>query len=240
MKDEENICVRCGADQGNAGSVYPGKGYPGNGYPAGGYGGQMYYDGMQAEKEVKTRSAALPIASFVLSFFLAPIGVLLGIIALITKSSKKGFAVAGIAIGLCGSLCALGIGAVIVPQYMKYVEKSKVASDNMLCDSVRSAIVTAMLDPSVVMKPDNGIPFNSDWVYVKNIDDNTPFGKEVRDILGFPLSKADEEIKSHYQGSTAYGMQFRIAGSNMVEVRIEYSDSTGRKGAAGPNTITAW
>lgn len=51
------------------------------------------------------------------------------------------------------AIMAILVG-VITPQLLKYIEKSRVASDEQLCDEVRSAILTTMTDPKIINSSD--------------------------------------------------------------------------------------
>ena len=115
-------------------------------------------------------------------------------------------------------------------------EKKKVASDVQLCDSIKTAITTAMMDPSVISASNANIPTNSSFMPVENIQDGE-FKYAVEEILGFSVSEVDSHLKSHYNGSDASGVQFAIVGSNSVHVQIVNSDKTGKKGKNGASPI---
>lgn len=224
------------ADPNFAGQGYAGQGFAQPDYSAAGFAPAGFASPNPGAVAEKPRPAGLSIASFILSFFVvtAPIALILGIVALATKNRKKGLAIAAIIISVLGTGIIVGVMA---PQLTKYIEKTNVSSDTQLCDSVRTAIITAMLDPSVIASSNNGIPSGYGWQDVEDINENTAFGEAVSEILGFPISEIESHIKSHYRGSTAYGMQFQIVGSYDVEVRIQYSDYTGRKGTYGSYPI---
>ena len=59
---------------------------------------------------------------------------------------NKGFSLVELIIVI--AIMAILVG-VMAPQLMKYVEKSRVVADMQVADTVRTAIMTAMLDPSV-------------------------------------------------------------------------------------------
>ncbi|MBR4581417.1 MAG: hypothetical protein IKO32_09305 [Lachnospiraceae bacterium] len=184
----------------------------------------------------KKKSASLSIAAFITSLFIGPIGLILGIIALATKSAKKGLAIAAIILGTSATFATLIYVAIFVPSIVRYTEKSQVQSDTLLCNNVRIAISTAMMDPAVTNSPNNGIPTNDYWEPVKYIDEYSPFGRSVTEIMGYPPSQVESHLHSSYYNEKANGMQYKIE-NGQVSVRIEHSDSTGRKGRNGVSPI---
>lgn len=237
---DSNFAGQGYADPNFAGQGYAGQGFAQPDYSAAGFAPAGFASPNPGVEAEKPRPAGLSIASFILSFFVvtAPIALILGIVALATKNRKKGLAIAAIIISVLGTGIIVGVMA---PQLTRYIEKTNVSSDTQLCDSVKTAITTAMLDPSVIASYNNGIPTNYDWKDVSDIDENTAFGEAFCEIMGVYSSSAIEsKLKSHYHGSTAYGMQYRIVSAWSVEVRIQYSDYTGKKGIYGANPIEVY
>ena len=147
--------------------------------------------------------------------------------------NNKGFSLVELILVI--AIMAILVG-VMAPQLIKYIEKTNVSSDTQLCDSIKTAITTAMMDPSVVASstkiPDNPgmLAFTS-----ANLGD-TVFNDAVEEILGFSIDKADDHLKSTYNGSKASGIQFAIAGANSVHVEVKNSDATGKKGKGTSST----
>ena len=185
-------------------------------YPDQGYGNQAAAAAPQS---------GLGIAAFILSFFVAPVGLILGIVARAKRDGKrKGLATAAIIVSSILSVVWILMFAVLIPQMVKYNEKTKVSSDTQFCDTFKTAITTAMMDPSVIYNDYWSINYFSDGGW--------------QEIVGFDPAYAESHLKSSYLGGRASGMQFKISGYNSVEVRIQYSDSTGRKGRYGAYPIT--
>lgn len=145
--------------------------------------------------------------------------------------NNKGFSLVELIIVI--AIMAILVG-VMAPQLIKYIEKTNVSSDVQLCDSVKTAITTAMMDPAVLTVEENGIP--STGGAVSGIDQDKPFGASVAEILGLTLSSIDDEIKSSAKDNGGVVM-FDIVNSNSVAVWITNSDATGAKGTDSANWI---
>ena len=187
------------------------------------------------EEPVKTGPTGLSITSLVFAFLCPPVGFILSIIDLIRNHGRKKFlsVIALVASCLLGLVCLIVaiLAAIMFPSFAKYNEKSNVASDMQLCDSVKSAITTSMLDPAVINSDNAGIPAENQWIYVEDIDTGTDFGRNFEELMGAkPYEIEQMMIKSSYMGTKAKGMRFMISSANMVIVEIENSDSTGNKG----------
>ncbi len=187
--------------------------------------------------------SGLGVAAFILSFFVAPVGLILGIVARAKRDGKrKGLATAAIIVSSILSVVWILMFAVLIPEMVKYNEKTKVSSDTQFCDTFKTAITTAMMDPSVINNDYWSIYYFSDggWHDISELGGSTDsytFCGAIQEIVGFDPAYAESYLKSSYLGGRASGMQFRISGYS-VEVRIQYSDSTGRKGRYGAYPIT--
>ena len=186
-------------------------------------------------KPVKTGPTALSIVALIFSFICAPVGFILSIIDLFRKHGRKKFLsvialVLSTIFGLVGGLIVLYLVIVMAPQVAKYTEQSYVSSDMQLCNSVRTALVTCMMDPAVITDPNPGIPAEGEWIYVEDIDPNTAFGKDFEEMMGMKATDVEDMIQSSYMGDKAKGMRFRIENSYTIYVEIQYSDSTGQMG----------
>ncbi len=143
--------------------------------------------------------------------------------------NNKGFSLVELIIVI--AIMAILVG-VMAPQLIKYIEKTNVSSDTQLCDTVKNAITTAMMDPSVVTNPSAGIPSANTDTLVSTIGtstDDTTFAGAVNEILGFAPSQIDSHLKSEARKSGH--VYYCIVGSNSVHVWITNSDNTGKKGS---------
>ena len=140
--------------------------------------------------------------------------------------NNKGFSLVELIIVI--AIMAILVG-VMAPQLIKYIEKTNVSSDTQLADSVKTAITTAMMDPSVIQSATANIPGESGWSSCGNITSGA-FKEAVDEILGFDVTTIDSHLKSTFAGGKANGVKFQIVNSTSVHVKVENSDSTGKKG----------
>ncbi|MBR4542925.1 MAG: hypothetical protein IKO53_01805 [Lachnospiraceae bacterium] len=198
-----------------------------------------YNQNMNNAAPEKAGPSGLSIAALIFAFLLSPIGLVLGIVDLFKKDGRtKGLSIAAIIVSIVMGfisfiVCAVLL-AVIYPQAARYEQKSRIASDAQLCASVRTAIITSMMDPEVITGSDPGLPAYDEWIYVEDIDDDTDFGKAFEEYIGRDTDEIEGDILSSYGGGDASGIQFRISNGNDVEVRIENSDDgNGNRISAG-------
>lgn len=205
--------------------------------------GQQAYYQAPASKPQKTGPSGLSIAAFILSFIIAPLGLILGIVDLAKKSGrKKGLSIAAVILSAVGSLFMILMIASMAPQLSKYIEKTNVAADMQTCDMVRTAIATALYDPGVVANDSDMIRYFSDqsWHDITELGSGAGYNTlsgAVTEIMGCDMYQIESQLKSNYKGRKASGMQFRISEGNYVEVRILNSDRSGKKGSQGGDPI---
>lgn len=150
--------------------------------------------------------------------------------------NNKGFSLVELIIVI--AIMAILVG-VMAPQLIKYIEKTNVSADTQLADTVKSAITTAMMDPSVLAADASGIPTNTSFTDVSTlggVTDVSKFKGAVYEILGFDPASIDSHLKSSARTNSGK-VQFCIVGANAVHVQITKSDSTGKKGTATANYI---
>ncbi|SDI90716.1 prepilin-type N-terminal cleavage/methylation domain-containing protein [Lachnospiraceae bacterium G41] len=103
--------------------------------------------------------------------------------------NNKGFSLVELIIVI--AIMAILVG-VMAPQLIKYIEKTNVASDVQLCDSIRTALTTATMDPDVVKA---GCALGS--TTGDDIANVTGSVKTIADeILGVELGSAKNQMKS--------------------------------------------
>lgn len=67
------------------------------------------------------------------------------------KLGNKGFSLVELIIVIAIMVLLVGL---LAPQYIKYLDKSRIAADTQLADNVRQAMSTTLLDPNVTAIPD--------------------------------------------------------------------------------------
>ena len=151
--------------------------------------------------------------------------------------NNKGFSLVELIIVI--AIMAILVG-VMAPQLIKYIEKTNVSSDTQLCDSVKTAITTAMMDPSVISATNNGIPSNTAMASISTISTGTAFGDAFYEILGAQnAAGVTAGLKSTGASGKVNDIQFAIVGANSVHVTIPGSDASGKKGK-GNNTVAIY
>ena len=143
--------------------------------------------------------------------------------------NNKGFSLVELIIVI--AIMAILVG-VMAPQLIKYIEKTNVSSDTQLCDTVKSAVTTAVMDPSVLNDANSKsrLAQTGTWVDVDGLTSTSAeFDKAIQETLGLDatsIGSIDNKIKSA-RGSD--GIQYNIMGSNSVHVRIPNTDVNGKK-----------
>ena len=146
--------------------------------------------------------------------------------------NNKGFSLVELIIVI--AIMAILVG-VMAPQLIKYIEKTNVSSDAQLCDSIKSALQTSMLDPEIIAKNDSTLSTTA--ANVSGI--NGSVKNNMEEILGVSLNKLEDQLKSHVGGSKASGIKYIVENGNSVTVWISSSDATGKKNSASTSKIGA-
>lgn len=132
---------------------------------------------------------------------------------------NKGFSLVELIIVI--AIMAILVG-VMAPQLLKYVERTRVSADTQVADTVRTAIVTSLMDPQVDDAPSTKAYATLAALYG---DATSPkFVAAVKDVLNeTDATKVDAKLKSKaYKGQP---IKIDIA-DNKVKITIDTKDST--------------
>lgn len=129
--------------------------------------------------------------------------------------NNKGFSLVELIIVI--AIMAILVG-VMAPQLIKYIEKTNVSSDVQLCDSIRTALTTACMDPDVVRAGGD-------------LSDSTggalPTSGSVavaaEEILGVSLSNVGSQLKS--KSAKGKAINYKKSG-NQIKVYVSGLESS--------------
>ena len=145
---------------------------------------------------------------------------------------NKGFSLVELIIVI--AIMAILVG-VMAPQLLKYVERTRVSSDTQLADTVKTAVTTAILDPTNMDDSayQSAISTLSSGSGVALSSIPAPFMDDVAETLGISgtavtATWASENLKSN--GAT--NITVFLEGSNKVRVTVDGSHADGGSGSA--------
>ena len=137
--------------------------------------------------------------------------------------NNKGFSLVELIIVI--AIMAILVG-VMAPQLIKYIEKSKISADTQLCDTIRTAITTAVMDPAVVS--DTTITIPTSGTADSLASSTNKLGSAVYDILGTKTPKT--QLKSTTAKSK--DISYWIQNGNQITVAVAGTIGIG----AGPDS----
>lgn len=157
--------------------------------------------------------------------------------------NNKGFSLVELIVVI--AIMAILVG-LMAPQLIKFMEKSKVASDQSLLDGLEVAITYAVFDP-VVNEDPASMPVITELLGVMKLEDleaatrkNTVLYEEIVNTLGWPdLSHATYEsyIKSfHDPANCEIYISYRGDFTNPIIIWITTTDETGNRDTSNVST----
>ena len=127
--------------------------------------------------------------------------------------TNKGFSLVELIIVI--AIMAVLVG-VLAPQYIKYLDKSKISADKQLADNLRQA----MLDPDIT--PQLTVPSNK--TDITTVTSSDAFWKEVFGIIGVADGDA---LKAALKYDKTATISYSVGADKNVTVTVEYTtDST--------------
>lgn len=160
--------------------------------------------------------------------------------------NNKGFSLVELIIVI--AIMAILVG-VMAPQLIKYIEKTNVSNDTQICDTVRTAVQTAMMDPSVITdaayEDVTGGASGATYASIAAINTaagTTKFADSINDSLGVPAGgTADAFLKTQMKSSGAKGTGVCTIEINTtsVIVYIPGTDNSGKKQSYSTPSTTA-
>ncbi|MBR5419508.1 MAG: type II secretion system protein [Lachnospiraceae bacterium] len=150
--------------------------------------------------------------------------------------NNKGFSLVELIIVI--AIMAILVG-VMAPQLIRYIEKAKVSNDTQVVDAIHTAMLTAMMDPSVIAGDSAtlaGLSTTGAAITTTGTGAGSFWG-EVADTMGAgPTGTISPNLKSF--GATLTGISYKTySNGNAVSVWIAGTDSTGNKTATNPDIL---
>lgn len=131
------------------------------------------------------------------------------------EMNNKGFSLVELIIVV--AIMAVLVG-VLAPQYIKYLDKSKVGADKQLADNLKQAITTTILDPDIT----TGVPSAGTTTAALGSAGNQ-FWDAVYGIMGV---SDGAELATKLKLESGATIQYSISSSKAVSVNVVYTDTT--------------
>jgi len=136
--------------------------------------------------------------------------------------NNKGFSLVELIIVI--AIMAILVG-VMAPQLIKYIEKTNESSDAQLCDSVRTALTTASMDPDIV-RNGGGLSGNGTFTTITAACADSATKTAAFEILGISSDISNSSFKSKVGKNL--GLHIEVTGSNNITVYVNSSIKSGQ------------
>ncbi len=134
------------------------------------------------------------------------------------EMNNKGFSLVELIIVV--AIMAVLVG-VLAPQYIKYLDKSKVGADKQLADNLKQAITTTLLDPTIT----DGLNTTGAAVAKTEMADpgSTKFWKEVYGIMGCDTyAQLQAKLKLETSGAK---ISYQVTDKKSVYIYVDYQNT---------------
>ncbi len=143
-------------------------------------------------------------------------------------SDDKGFSLVEIIIVI--AIMAILV-AILAPQYIKYVEKTRVTTDEQIAAAVHDALAVAITDENIEERPLSGFAPNSQ-VKLEDIGVTTdkPYTEFIDEVKAFLQTDDLSSIHNRFQSKVYKGQDILVevdAASQTVIVTVNYNDGSG-------------
>ena len=132
------------------------------------------------------------------------------------RKSNKGFTLVELIIVI--AIIAV-LSAVIAPQYLKYVEKSKISADEDLIARVNSAMQVALVDDDFDLKKDDAIAIDDDG-FTLTIQTGSELKEAMIEYFGTDLTTNDDVEKLEAYTSATFTVSETADGNLTVSQSV--------------------
>lgn len=158
------------------------------------------------------------------------------------KKNNKGFSLIELIIAIAILIILTGL---LAPQFMKYIEKSRLAKDMQTLDTVYSAVQGAIADEDayqdlVGKMSETGSTINSKGgIKLEDLmskDDDKTFAKELTTLLGKSAADIDSSFQSRLAASKKGNVYVAI--DDQMQVVVSYGTGADAPAEDGGNVLT--